>query len=148
MLYITESTDSNADSTLDVSSAEVSMYIMPFSAVRAITTARAKGKASQGARKALTQRRCYCRVECQGQKRTGKGRGHFGGDGAKRSQVRLVSDEHGDDVWVCVLAQLFDPGFDVAEGRGLCDVVQQQRAKSSAVESEGCRFLGCQYNGE
>jgi len=31
MRYISERTESNADSTLDVSSADVSMYIMPFS---------------------------------------------------------------------------------------------------------------------
>jgi hypothetical protein len=53
-----------------------------------------------------------------------------------RSQVRLVSDEHGDDVWACVLAQLFDPGLEVVKGRGFGHVIQQQHAKSSAIESK------------
>ena len=28
----------------------------------------------------------------------------------------IVSNEHGNDVWVCVLTQLFNPCLDVAEG--------------------------------
>jgi hypothetical protein len=133
MRYIMESTDSNADSTLNVSSADVSMYIMLFSPVRTITTD--DGVARQGkARKALSDTVTTSRTS--GSVRTGKFCGHFGGDSATRSQVRLVSDEHGDDVWTCVLAQLFNPGLDVAKRRGLGHVVQQQHAKSSAVESE------------
>jgi len=49
-------------------------------------------------------------------KRTGKGFGHFHGDDPEPGEVRLVSDEHGDDAWVRMLPQLFDPPFDVAEG--------------------------------
>jgi hypothetical protein len=41
--------------------------------------------------------------------------GDFCGDYAERVEVRFVSDEDGDDVWVRVLAQLFDPCLDVAE---------------------------------
>ena len=50
------------------------------------------------------------------QKRTCKRLGHFRGDDAERVEVRLVPDEHGDGVWAPMLAQLFDPCPDVAEG--------------------------------
>ena len=49
-------------------------------------------------------------------KPTGKGFGHFHGDDPEPGEVRLVSDEYGDDAWVRMLAQLFDAPFDVAEG--------------------------------
>ena len=55
---------------------------------------------------------------------TGKFRGYFGGNDPKSSKVGFVPNEHGDDVWARVLAQLFYPGLDVAEGRGLCHVIQ------------------------
>jgi len=55
-------------------------------------------------------------------KRTGKGFSHFHGDDPEAGEVRLVSDEHDDDVWVRMLAQLFDRSFDVVEGRQPRDV--------------------------
>ena len=99
------------------------MYIIPFSAEH-----KKKKKAAAGAR---SQRRRLGFVEIEreekksgesGSKRTGKGFGHFCGDDPEPGEVRLVSDEHGDDVWVRVPAQLFDPSFDVAEGRQSRDV--------------------------
>ena len=55
--------------------------------------------------------------------RTGKLRSYFRRDNAKHSKVRLVPNDHGDNMWARVLAQLFDPGLEVAKGRGLCHVV-------------------------
>jgi hypothetical protein len=115
MLYITERTDLNAVSTLDMLSAEVSIYIMPLFTVRTIVWQ--SPQALSGA----------VQPENVKSERTGKLRGYFGGDNAatrKCSEVCLISDEHGDDMWACVMAQLFDPGLDVAKGRGLCDVIQ------------------------
>ena len=138
MRYITESTDSNADTTPNVSSADVSMYIMLFSPVTNGNDKRRRGKAPQK----LSLSDNVAAKGKSGSERTGKFRGHLSGDGATRSQVRLVSDEHGDYVWACVLAQLFDPGLEVVKGRGLGHVVQQQHAKSSAIEPE--RYRGSQ----
>jgi hypothetical protein len=112
MLYITERTDSNADSTLDMSSAEVSVYIMPFSTVRMMVwqSPQALSDTVQPENVRLG--------------RTGKLRSHLGGDNAKCPEVCLIPHEHGDDMWACVLAQFFDPGLDVAKGQGVRDVIQ------------------------
>jgi hypothetical protein len=97
-------TFSNAASTLDVLDADVSMYIIPFSAKQDKVAS------------AHSQWRRFAKELEQGWKRTGKGFGHFGRDDTEPVKIRLVSDEHGDDVRVRVLAQLFDPCLDVAEG--------------------------------
>jgi hypothetical protein len=41
--------------------------------------------------------------------------GLFSGESLERVEVRLISNQHGNDMWTCVLAHLFDPGFDVAK---------------------------------
>lgn len=48
-------------------------------------------------------------------------------------KIGLVADEHDDDVGIGVVAQFFEPPRHVDIGRVLCDVVDQQRADSSAV---------------
>lgn len=54
-------------------------------------------------------------------------------DGAQVSQIRLVTDEHDNDVGVGVLAHLAQPARDALVGAMLGDVVQQQCAHSTAV---------------
>ena len=97
-------TFSNAASTLDVLDADVSIYIIPFSAEQ------------DKAACAHSQWRRFAKKSEQGWKRTSKGFGHFSRDDTDPVKIRLVSDEHGDDVWVRVIAQLFNPCLDVAEG--------------------------------
>ena len=113
MLYITERTDSNAVSTLDMLSAEVSIYIMPFSTVRTMVW-----QSPQALSDAV-------QPENVRSERTGKHPTATSvGTARKCPEVCLISDEHGDDMWACVMAQLFDPCLDVANGRGLCNVIQ------------------------
>jgi hypothetical protein len=111
MLYISVRSLSNAGSTLDASYADVSMYIIPFAA---------EHKKKKDSRRTFSAAPFGIHggreMSEKGSKRTGKGFGHFCGDDPEPGEVRLVSDEHGDDVWVRVPAQLFDPSFDVAEG--------------------------------
>jgi hypothetical protein len=85
--YISDRTDSNADSTLDVSSADVSMYIMSFSAV-------------QNELKATL----FKSEEWSVSERTGKLCSYLGGDAPKRFKVKFIPNEHGDDMRACVLA--------------------------------------------
>ena len=80
------------------------MYIIPFSAEQDKVAS------------AQSQWRRFAKKSEQGWKRTSKGFGRFGRDDTEPVKIRLVSDEHGDDVRVRVLAQLFNPCLDVAEG--------------------------------
>jgi hypothetical protein len=88
MRYISDRTDSNADSTLEVSSADVSMCIMPFSAVQ-----------NKGWRVSKQRRYSRVRSEC-----TGKFCSYFGGYDAKCFKVRFIPNEHDDDMWARMLA--------------------------------------------
>ena len=65
--------------------------------------------------------------------RTGEGLGLVGGHRPQVPQVRLVSDEHDDDVVVRVVPQLLQPPFHVLVGQVLGDVVHQQRPHRPAV---------------
>jgi hypothetical protein len=95
MRHISDKTDPNADSTLDVSSADVSMYIMPFSAVQ--------NKRRCVARPTKSQPR-YSSQRMVRSKRTGKLLSYFGGDDAMCSKVGFIPNEHGDDMWARMLA--------------------------------------------
>lgn len=97
MRFISDRTDSNADSTLDVSSADVSMYIMPFSA--------AQNKRWRVSRKAARELSAILfKQRMVGSERTGKLRSYFCGDDAKCFKVRFIPNDHGDDMWARVLA--------------------------------------------
>jgi len=81
-------TFSNAASMLDALGADVSMYVIPFSA-------------KKGAAGAHPQRGHFGFIATkseEGWKRTSKRFGHFGRDDTEPVKVRLVSDEHDDDV--------------------------------------------------
>ena len=85
---------SNAASTLDALDADVSIYIIPFSAKK-----KAAGEHSQRGRCGF-----IAKMSEEGWKRTGKIFGHFGRDDTEPVKVRLVSDGYDDDVRVSVLA--------------------------------------------
>jgi hypothetical protein len=77
MRYIVERTNSNAESTLDMSSADVSKYIMPFSAVYLFIyyKTNAMVRVTSPGRKAKSQSQrtqISAGRECQGSERTGK----------------------------------------------------------------------------
>ena len=62
------------------------------------------------------------------------------GHGAEMPQVRLVANEHYDDVGVCVVPQLPQPPFHVLVSQMLGDVVDEKGSNSTAVVSESRSF--------
>lgn len=63
--------------------------------------------------------------------------GLLGGHGAQVLQITLVSNEHNDDIRVCVITQLLEPPGDVHVGGVLGDIVHEECADCSAVVSKG-----------
>lgn len=67
--------------------------------------------------------------------RTSKRLGLICGHGPKVLQIAFVTDEHNDDVRICVVTQLLEPPCDVDIRRVLGDVVHQQCSYCTAVVS-------------
>ena len=58
------------------------------------------------------------------------------GHGAEMPQVRLVANEHYDNVGVCMVAQLPQPPLYVLVGQMLGDIIDEKGSHSTAVISE------------
>lgn len=63
----------------------------------------------------------------------GKGGALIGGDGAQVLEIRLVADEHDDEVSVGVVFELLQPPLDILKSALLRNVVYEQRADGAAV---------------
>jgi hypothetical protein len=72
-----------------------------------------------------------------GGQRTRKLGGILGRDGAQVPLIRLVADEHDDDVAIGVVAELLQPPCNVLERAALADVIDKQGADSAAVVGRG-----------
>ena len=68
-----------------------------------------------------------------GRRRTCKGLGLVRGHRPEVLEIALVTDEHDDDVRVCVVAELLEPARDVRVRLMLRDVVHEQGADRAAV---------------
>lgn len=49
------------------------------------------------------------------------------------SQIALVSNQHDNNVGICVITQFFQPSSHVLVCRVLCDIVYQKSTNSAAV---------------
>ena len=61
----------------------------------------------------------------------------LGGHSTEMPQIALVSNQHDDDVAVCVIPKLFQPPRDVLECLVLADVVDEQSSNGAAVVGRG-----------
>ena len=55
-------------------------------------------------------------------------------------QVRLVADEHDDDVGVCVVTELPQPPLNILVGQMFSDIVDKKGTNCPAVVSESRRL--------
>lgn len=119
----------NAVSTLDASSAEVSILFprgtrqrTPFPANQKKNNAsgRCERTASQG--QAVLLRKEFCL---------------FGRDGAQVPQIALVADEHDDNLGIGVITEFLEPAEDVDVGGVFRNVVHEEGADGSAVVTGG-----------
>lgn len=110
-----------ADSTLDASSADVSMNDNPFSA-----------KTNE---RHLLRRILDPRVKTI-KKRTCKNLRFLRWYSAQVFQIALVTNQHNDNVGIGMVAQLLQPSCDVYVRCMLCNVVHKQCANGTSIISE------------
>lgn len=66
---------------------------------------------------------------------TSIGFGLINGHGSEVFEIALVSDQHHDDVLVCMISQLSQPPFNIFIGEVLSHVIHQQGPKCSSIVS-------------
>jgi hypothetical protein len=63
----------------------------------------------------------------------GKGHGFVGFYGAEMTEIRFIADQHDDDVGFGVVAEFFEPAFDVFECGVFGDIVDEEGAYGTSV---------------
>lgn len=123
----------NAVSTLDASSAEVSILFpkggssaspVPNDQRQNDASGKTAKKRASSQGQAVLLRKEFCLL---------------GRDGAQVPQIALVADEHDDNLGIGVVAEFLEPAEDVDVGRVLRNVVHEEGADCSAVVAVALR---------